>query len=87
MSSVVQPSPANDKALPLYVGNSTGSDPKATKKIIKDWNMSLPPDLFQPLTLLTIMGIAVTALWQGEYGEHYIAWVYPDSIALCGQLH
>lgn len=61
--------------------------PRPAKKIIKDWNFTQPPDILQPLVLLTVMGIAVTALVGDDFGVHYVAWALPDAVALCGQLH
>jgi len=55
--------------------------------IRKTWSYTEPTDLLTPYTMMTIGGIAVTGLWQGNLGEHFIAWAVPDEPALCGHLH
>lgn len=47
---------------------------------------------FQPtLNLLTTMGISICGQWQGELGQHFVAWrVTNESVTFvpyCGQLH
>lgn len=66
---------------------SQSHTPNKILKVVKDWNFTTPNDPMQVLTMLTIAGVAVTGLWQGDVGEHFVAWCLPNSVALCGHLH
>ncbi len=41
-----------------------------------EWNFRIPPSQLKSakLQLLTIGGISVTGVWEGELGQYYVAW-------------
>lgn len=61
--------------------------PPQIKSILRSWCFAEPADPDAVYTMLTITGIAVTGIWSGEHGEHYVAFALPTDLQLCGQLH
>jgi hypothetical protein len=40
------------------------------------WAFTLPPDdcINNPMQLLTTMGVSVRGYWDGDLGDHFVAW-------------